>query len=447
MLSEMLNRRFPRSQQIEKREVVQSPTGDLLETEGNAWATLIDMFGMTDPTTLTKTNATSFNTIFSCVNIISDDIAKMPWKVFKSTNGAIERKSDHAVDYLLTKRPNRYMTPFTLKKTLIVDLLTRGNAYMLIEYDDKGRVISLLPLSESVTSYVIDEKTGNAFYRTTYRGKQVDLFEYEVFHIKGLGNGFIGQNPVEVLRTQVETNHAADLANKALIQGGSIPKGVLRVPSTIGAQAKTNVRNEWIKAGNSTNAIAIIDGGLEYQQLGFSQVDMAYIESKKMNQQEVAAIFKLPLHKINQLDHSTFSNVEHLSLDYVKNTLAPLAVAIEEEANYKFFSEKELRRGFYTKFNFDSELRGDAKSRAEVMEIKLRNSIVTANECRGLDELSPFDIPLADEPLVTLNYTPLRRLEQYQYSGIDSDVLKNPSDSSTEPDTDESKAALQGGDE
>ncbi len=72
-----------------------------------------------------------------------------------------------------------------------------------------------------------------------------------------------------------------------MIEGGGVPKGILRVQQAINKDAKDVVRNEWVRA-NSNQAIAIIDNGLEYQQMGISQVDMAFIESKKLNQQEIA---------------------------------------------------------------------------------------------------------------------------------------------------------------
>ena len=433
MLEKVMARRQQRN--IEKREVVTTPDGSTVETDGSAWSTLVDIFNQVDPTTLTKSNATNFNTIYSCVNVLSDDIAKLPWKTYKKTKGIINRKTDHPLDYLLTHRPNEYQTPFAFKKSLMVDVLTRGNAYALIEYDKEGFPKSLLPLGESVTRFVIDSKTGKSFYRTSYRDKNLDLQPYEVFHIRGLGNGLVGQSPIEVLRTQVEANKSADLHNKTLIEGGGVPKGILRVQQAINKDAKDVVRNEWVRA-NSNQAIAIIDNGLEYQQMGISQVDMAFIESKKLNQQEIAAIFKVPLHKINQLDNATFSNIEHQSLDYVKNTLQPWIVQLEEEANYKFFSQKEGKNGYYTKFNIDSELRGDAETRAKVQEIKLRNGFISVNEGRAQDEQSPFDIELANEPLITLNYTPLSRLEEYQYSGLTH--LNQSNQTSKDPPEDDS---------
>ena len=146
MLEKVMARR--QKQRVEKREVVATPNGNLVETDGTAWSTLVDVLNQSTSTSLTKSNATSFNTIYSCVNVLSDDIAKLPWKTYKKTKGVINRKADHPLDYLLTKRPNEYQTPFSFKKAIMVDVLTRGNGYALIEYDDKGYPRSLLPLAE-----------------------------------------------------------------------------------------------------------------------------------------------------------------------------------------------------------------------------------------------------------------------------------------------------------
>ena len=61
MLEKVMVRRQQRS--VEKREVVTTPGGSTVETDGSAWSTLVDIFNQVDPTTLTKSNATSFNTI------------------------------------------------------------------------------------------------------------------------------------------------------------------------------------------------------------------------------------------------------------------------------------------------------------------------------------------------------------------------------------------------
>ena len=433
---------------VEKRTVVTSPTGEQVHTEGNGWDMLIDLLNLEDKT-VTPNSATSFNTVYACVNILSDDLAKLPWKAYKKTNGAITRGNSHPVDYLLNKRPNPHMNPFTFKKTLMVDVLTQGNAYALIEYDEQGKPRVMHPLTSHMTSYIVDEKTGVSGYRTKWRNNDILLQDYEVFHIKALGNGYEGVSPIESVKLQIEGSYLSDQFNNGMIRSGGVPKGILKVQGAIGKEAKANVRREW-KRSNSAEAIAIIDNGLEYQSMGISQQDMQFVEAKRYNAQEIASIFKIPLHKINDLDRATFSNIESQSLDYYKNTLLPWIVQWEEEANYKLFSNKELRNGWYTKFSLDSELRGDAKSRAEVQEIKMRSGTLTINEVRDQDEMSPFEFELAKEPLISLNLTSLKRLEEYQYKDNESPVLNEPNPKKSKDDEQQEQdeeSPLEGGDE
>ena len=439
----MLERLFtPREK--EKRTVLTSPTGENIHVDGNGWDMLVDLFNA-DKKEVSASNATSFNTVYSCVNILSDDLAKLPWKTYKKTNGSITRGNSHPVDYLLNKRPNPHMNPFSFKKTLMVDVLTQGNAYALIEYDEQGKPRLMYPLTSHSTKYVVDERTGVSGYRTVWRNKDILLQDYEVFHIKALGNGYEGISPIESVKLQIEGSHLSDQFNNGMVGSGGVPKGILKIQGSLNPEAKANVRKEW-KRSNSEEAIAIIDGGLEYQSMGISQQDMQFIEAKRYNAQEIASIFKIPLHKINDLDRATFSNIESQSLDYYKNTLLPWVVQWEEEANYKLFSHKELRNGWYTKFSLDSELRGSAESRAKVQEIKLRNGFISINEVRDQDEMSPFDFELAGEPLVNLNLTSLKRLEEYQYKDNKSPVLNEVNPKETEDETNEDET-IEGGDE
>lgn len=424
----------------EKREIVQSPSGTEVETEGNGWNFLSEIFGSRS-SKVTPTNAHTFEDIYACVNVLSDDIAKLPVKTYKKTKGKVERKQDHAVDYLMAKRPNRYMTPSGFKKSMMVDVLNGGNFYALIQSDKYGKILQLLPLDASVT-YPVKDFAGNLFYKTMYDQKERLLNDWEVLHVRGYTvDGILGRSPVRVIADSAESNKAAVTMNKELMESGGTPKGILKVPGKLGEEPKKRAKEEWVRV-NGKDAIAIIDSGLEYQQLSMNQRDMQFLEAQKYNQQKIAAIYKMPLHKINNLDHATFSNIEHQSIDYVKNTLQPWIVQIEEEFNTKLFTESEQNRGFYIKFNLDSELRGDATSRAKVHEIKIRNGTLAINEARAQDEMSPFDIEIANEPMATLNYTPLKRLEEYQYTDIDNPALKDPP---ADPPDDEEDDTTKGG--
>jgi HK97 family phage portal protein len=67
---------------------------------------------------------------------------------------------------------------------------------------------------------------------------------------------------------------------------------------------------------------------MDYKPIGMTNVDAEFVNNRKLSRSEVAAIFRVPAHKIGILDNATFSNIEHQSLEYVTDTLMPLAVPL-----------------------------------------------------------------------------------------------------------------------
>ncbi|ARW52679.1 hypothetical protein S100027_00662 [Bacillus licheniformis] len=120
----------------------------------------------------------------------------------------------------------------------------------------------------------------------------------------------------------------------------------------------------------------------------------------------------MPLHKLNELDKATFSNIEHQSIEYVRNTLQPWIVNFEQELNVKLFTDHETAAGHYVKFNIDSELRGDSKTQAEYLKILQEIGALNRNEIRSLIERNPIEY--GDKFMSSLNYVFLDFMEEYQ---------------------------------
>ncbi len=396
-----------------------------LDNSLSGWTTILTGSD-TKSETATSQNALSFASVYASVQAVADDMAAMPLQVFKRTDEKRERVREHAVDYVLTKRANKNMSPFTWKKLVLTDLLTYGNHYSLIAFGSDGQVQELIPLNASATDVFQDSNTGKLFYRTTRNNETVDFLDYEIFHVKGMStDGIKGISPIRTLKDNIESNASADKLNHSLVQNGGIPKGIIKLQGAVNEEAKQRVKAEW-KRTNSGNAIAVLDNGMDYQGLASTIAEMEWLSGQKFNLEMISAVFKVPLHRINQLDRSTFNNIEHQSLEYYKNTLLPLARMIEEESNFKLFSDRELRQGYYVKFNFDAILRPDAITKATVQEINFRNGFKTLNDVRAENEDNAFPDELADKPMMTLNYDVLENFDKSNEAGTGNNTEPEP---------------------
>lgn len=62
---------------------------------------------------------------------------------------------------------------------------------------------------------------------------------------------------------------------------------------------------------------------MKYTPISIPNNEAQFLETRKFQIEEIARMYRVPLHMIGDLDHATFSNVEHLSLDFVKYSLDP----------------------------------------------------------------------------------------------------------------------------
>lgn len=382
---------------------------------------LIELVGGTPTSSgerVTSDNAIFNSNIYTVSSILGGDIGKLPIQIFKKRpKGGIEKDTLHPVTYLLGTRPNPYMSAYIFKELMEVHKALWGNGYAYIDWDAFGYPKALWPLDPSKTDVRLDVDTGEVWYFTTLpNGEQRKMPWYDVLHLKRIGkSGLKGITPISVVREKIGNQQSMDKFTGSFYANGTSSRGILKVPTTIDRNAKERVREEWQKVNSGlTNAhkIAILDGGLDYQNIGMPLKDAEFIETQKFGILETAKIYKIPGYKLGVMDQAKFKNVEQQSLEYVKNTLLPLITDWEQEINYKLFTRRESGK-YYSKFNINSELRGDSESRAKYYETMVNNGLYTINEVRALEEMNDIG-ELGDKHFISLNYTTLELLEQYQ---------------------------------
>lgn len=288
---------------------------------------------------------------------------------------------------------------------------------------------------------------GKVWYTTVLPdGTSVKLKYENVLHIKNIGiTGLKGMSPISVARETIGSQMASQKYLSKFYKNGTTAKGVLTVPGvTLKPEAKKVVREEWEKMNTgmtNANRIAILDSGITYQDLTMSQADAQFIETQKLNTTDIARIYNVPPHMIADLEHATFSNIEHQAIGFVKDTLQPLLVSWEQALQNQLFTPTE-QKNYYCKYNVDSELRGDSKSRAEYYEIMERIGAYNIDEIRNKEDLPSLDNGLGEKHLISLNYTFLDKLEEYQMSKGQKNTEKQTE--KTEEDTESEEVEEDG---
>lgn len=377
--------------------------GDKLEREGGWWSLFSP--STTSGVSVTERNALQITTVYACVRIIAETIASLPLNVYKrAADGSKNKDVRHPLYRVLHDEANDEMTAFSFWETMVGHMLTWGNAYAEIERNGAGAVVAIWPLAPDLVT--VDRKGGKLVYRVNVPGKEeVPLPAAKVLHFHGLGfDGRKGYSPIGMAREALGATKATDQYGAAFFGNGAKPGGVLEMEGTLkDKDARDRLRESWqdIHGGSGkAHRVAVLEAGLKYKPISLPPNDAQFLETKRMQKADIAQLFRVPLHMINDLTNATFSNIEHQSIEFVVHTIRPYLVRMEKEIRRKLFLSATDRENYFAEWLVDGLLRGDAKSRNEALQIQRQNGIINANEWRAIENMNPQEGKQGDAYLV-----------------------------------------------
>jgi len=336
-------------------------------------------------------NSMTVSGVFACVRVIAEDIASLPFALYRRLERGKEKATDHRLYYLIHDSPNEEMTAFAFKEAMMTNLLLWGNGYAQIIRDRNGRIASLYPLLSSRMFVTKNQSNERIYNYTNDKGETYTLRKDQVLHIGGIGyDGITGLSPIAVAREAIGLAKATEIYGNKFFANGARPGGVLEHPGTVKDPSK--VRESWetvYKGANNAHKIAVLEEGMKYHDIGMPQKDAQFLETRQFQLNEICRIFRVPPHLVGDLTRSTFSNIEHQSIDYVVHTLRPWLVRLEQAVNLCLLDEYE-RDGYFAKFNVDGLLRGDFAARMSGYAVGRQNGWYSANDIRELEDLNPI---------------------------------------------------------
>lgn len=351
------------------------------------------MAGGTAGMTVTESSALALTAVFDAIDCISTDVAMLPLKVYRHTEGGREVVRDHPVATLLSSSPDGETTPIRFKQALMGHVLGWGNGFAEIVYRGDGTPARLHLLDPGTTEPRWDGPDKSLLYHL--QGKPNPLPPSKVIHIAGLGfDGLSGYNRIRKCAPSVGLGLALEQFGASFFENGSMPGGVLESPKVLSPQEATNLRESWEamhRGASKAGKVAVLEQGVTYKGISISPENAQFLQSRQFQVIEVARMFRLPPHKLGDYSQSHLANIEAANLDYMTTTIAPWLEQIEQELNLKLFTEEERRAGFYVKHSMNAYLRGDMRSRAEFYMKMFAVGALSPNDIRGFEEQNPVE--------------------------------------------------------
>lgn len=348
------------------------------------------------------------STVFlACCRIISETIATLPLHVYRRLpNGGKEIASDIPLYKVLSFAPNSWQTKYEFFEQLVLTLCMWGNSYSQIRSGKYGSVSELLNLHPSNMDV---ERLENGRLRYSYTNPETGRLERytqdQIMHVRWTPepDGIKGMVPVEIGREAIALARACEIHAAKFWANSARPGIVLQTDGSLSPEAAERLRDNWERLHRGVDRAyktAILTNGLKAEAIGFSAEQSQFESTRRFQSEEIARIFRLPLHLI-QGQQSTGS-LETSGREFVTYTLMPWLKRIESAISRSLIYNDDL---FFAEFDARALMRGDNNSRAGYYSTMLGLGIFSINDCRKLENLPPLEH--GDKHLVAMNLQPL----------------------------------------
>ena len=371
--------------------------------------------------------------VYSAVSKIADTVASMDVGVYRMEDGSPIKLDSHPVAQRISQSPNHIMGAYEFWQMVVSDacLFGTGNAYI-----DANGDLYYIPASKVTAT--VDELTGDRWY--TYDGAPSKVPASNWIEIKA----FRGLNPTFVQKQNLNTQKSIQDFGAKFFESGGMLGGLLTTKEHLSVDQMKQAASHWeseYTGSQNAHKIAILGGGFEYTPLSVPLDQLRWLEGRKYGAEEIARIFSIPPAMLGMESNTAYSNYEQQVLQFHQGCILPWVRRIEQELERKLFKTSKHQ----VRFNVDSLLRADLKTRSAYYHSMLSDGAFSINEVRAKEGYGPIEG--GDEHHLQVNQIPLSSMKDYAASITSKrhgeDVQQLPADSQEQG---ESGAEAQGED-
>ena len=347
--------------------------------------------------------------VFGCVNIKANALAVIPIKVYRRTEtGKVEARKNPLYK-ILRYKPNPNLTAFEWKKMLSQDLDLRGNHYCQIIFNRDASVKALYPLKADLMKVTWGPNRTKIY---TYDNKNVP--DYQILHLMDVpdSEGLIGLTRVEIARETLEyADNTSKHGNRVFKNGVSISGIFTKETGTLTEPAfkrlKDDLEDKFEGVGNAGKTM-LLEEGLKFTPVEMKNTDAQWIESKKLNREEIGVLFGVPVDMLNDSTNTAYGNLEEKSQRLYTGTLLPIIILCEERFRLNFLLTEKQEDETSIKFKYNALMRADTKTRGEFYKTMHGIAGYSSNEIRGFEDENGYEG--GDEYFMQTSYNTVKNI-------------------------------------
>ena len=374
--------------------------------------------------------ANKLSAFYSCVRNISEDIAKLPVRIYTTdAKGNKKELRNHPASKLLNISPNSFTNPFTLEELLFDRSLRKGDGFALIVRDADAVPIQILFLEYEVVIPVISHEGEKKLWYIINDPIMQIYGTYpseDVMHLRGLGNAYRGLSVLRYASESIGRGIATqDYAGKFYGSGANMT-GLLKIVGAKTGPEANEIKNNFMRSYQN-DGVGALQGSAEFTKMNFSADEAQMLASQEFTVKDVARWFRMPLSKLQTSDQ--VANIEALAIEYVTDCLMPWIVRFEQEIASKLFTEQEKK---YLTCVIDTGelLRGDSAAQERRIKTNYFTGAWSPNDVLRYQNLNVSDAPGMDEHFYPVNQVPESKVLGFWEAKDQSKTAQNNSDPS-----------------
>jgi len=363
--------------------------------------------------TVNQYTALNASAVLAAVTMLAEDVAKLPWSIFRHANDKSRTEAKDHYLYDLLDEPNEWQNGLEFREMLQTGIIMRGNGYAIIKRNNRGMPVALIPWNpDRVLEWVAT--TGQIFYRPMAHNiheqallrdlapqlvgsQQMVPFE-DMLHIRGFSlDGLMGMSRIALAREAIALGLSQEQQAARWMGQGAKPSGMLTTDQKLTPEGAkrlaADVKESWGGLKNSGKVI-IGEQGLKFQPFSMTSADLEFIASRQFQLQDIARIFRIPPHMIGELSRSTNNNIAQMGQEYVNFTLTGYTNRWRAKMSSTFGLRKQ---GLSVEFDYSDLTTADMSARINNWRIAIMSMIATPNEARIDLGWQPSTDPGADQ--------------------------------------------------
>lgn len=354
--------------------------------------------------------------ISAAVQVLKEDLAKVPLELKVRTDSGYESAVDHPLYNLLKHGPAPWLSSYAWRCVLAHMALAHGNGYSRVRWSDRGDIERIVPLQVGATvqKWAPD---GEPVFDVVQPGLafEQNLTWQDVLHVPYRGSndnsvygGVLGVSPILQNKETVALMIAAERFAGAFFANGAQPSMILeydkKLPNDeVAARIRAGIERVYGGIDNKWK-VAILELGMKMKETSSDPAKSQLTETRKHGAEQACTMYGVPPHKIGILERATNNNIEHQGIDYVTGPISSLAKCIESAITISCLTPAE-RELYKVEHHLEGLMRGDILSRYRAYAIGRQWGWLSVNDILHRENENMIGSE-GDQYLVPMNMAP-----------------------------------------